>query len=109
MVHTAGCPRVRDMDPERLVDVQWDLHEKREYPVEMRIICHDKKGALADISAAISSLDVNINHAEINTSLDGQAQCAFGINVIDLKQLNQVMSVIRKLQGIITVERLCRS
>ncbi len=109
VVHTTGCPRVRNMDPERLVDVQWDLREKREYPVEMIIICRDKKGALADISAAISSLDVNINHAEINTSLDGQARCEFGINVTDLKQFNQVMSVIRKLPGVMSVERLGQS
>ena len=108
-VHTANCTHVQDMDPERLVDVHWDIHEKREYPVQMRIVCHDKKGALADISAAISSLDVNITHAEINTAQDGQAHCEFGVNVTDLKQFNQVMSVIKKLQGVISVERLCHS
>jgi guanosine-3',5'-bis(diphosphate) 3'-pyrophosphohydrolase len=107
-VHTAGCPRVRDMDRERLVEVQWDIREKGEYPVEMVILCHDKKGALAEISSAISSLDVNINHAEISTSQDGQARCEFGINVIDLKQFGQVMSVIRKLQGVVSVDRLCQ-
>jgi GTP pyrophosphokinase len=108
-VHTANCTHVQDMDPERLVDVHWDIHEKREYPVQMRIVCHDKKGALADISAAISSLDVNITHAEINTAQDGQAHCEFGVNVIDLNQFNKIIAVIRKLRGVISVERLWRS
>ncbi len=108
-VHTAICPRARDMDRERLVDVQWDLREKREYPVEIRIVCHDKKGALADISSAIASLDVNINHAEINTSQDGQAHCEFGVNVTDLKQFNQVITVIKRIHGVTSVERLCHS
>jgi guanosine-3',5'-bis(diphosphate) 3'-pyrophosphohydrolase len=108
-VHTANCTHVQDMDPERLVDVHWDIREKREYPVQMRIVCHDKKGALADISAAISSLDVNITHAEINVPQDGQAHCEFGVNVIDLNQLNKIIAVIRKLQGVISVERLWRS
>jgi GTP pyrophosphokinase len=100
---------VQDMDPERLVDVHWDIREKREYPVQMKIVCHDKKGALADISAAISSLDVNITHAEINAPQDGQAHCEFSVNVTDLNQFNKIVSVIRKLRGVISVERLNRS
>ncbi len=108
-VHTADCTHVRDMDPERLVDVQWDIREKRDYTVQMRIICQDKKGALADISAAISSLDVNITHAEIDATQDGQAHCEFGINVADLNQFNKIVAVIRKLRGVTSVERLLRS
>jgi GTP pyrophosphokinase len=108
-VHTANCKHVQDMDPERLVDVHWDIREKREYPVQMKIVCHDKKGALADISAAISSLDVNITHAEINAPQDGKAHCEFGVNVIDLNQFNKIIAVIRKLRGVISVERLWRS
>jgi GTP pyrophosphokinase len=108
-VHTANCTHVQDMDPERLVDVHWDIREKKEYPVQMRIVCHDKKGALADISAAISSLDVNITHAEINAPQDGQAHCEFSVNVIDLNQFNKIIAVIRKLRGVISVERLWRS
>jgi len=108
-VHTANCTHVQDMDPERLVDVHWDIREKREYPVQMKIVCHDKKGALADISAAISSLDVNITHAEINVPQDGQAHCEFGVNVIDLNQFNKLIEAIKKLRGVISVERLWRS
>ncbi|MCE5263583.1 MAG: bifunctional (p)ppGpp synthetase/guanosine-3',5'-bis(diphosphate) 3'-pyrophosphohydrolase [Deltaproteobacteria bacterium] len=107
-VHTINCTHVKDMDPERLVDVKWDIREKKEYPVQMKIVCLDKKGALADISAAISSLDVNITHAEINTAQDGHANCEFGVNVTDLKQFNQIISVIKKLRGVISVERLLR-
>jgi len=108
-VHTSSCSHIQDMDPERLVDVHWDIREKKEYPVQMRIVCHDKKGALADISAAISSLDVNITHAEINVPQDGQAICEFSVNVIDLNQFNKIVSVVRKLKGVISVERLSRS
>ena len=108
-VHTANCIHVPDMDAERLVNVQWDISEKREYPVQMKIVCHDSKGILADISTAISSLDVNIYHAEINTAPDGQATCHFGVNVTNLKQFNKISVAIRKLRGVISVERIWRS
>jgi GTP pyrophosphokinase len=106
-VHSTHCKHVRDMmDTERLVDVQWNIREKRDYTVRMKIICYDKKGALADISAAISSLDVNITHAEINAPQDGQARCEFGISVADLNQFNRIVAAIRRLPEVISVERL---
>jgi GTP diphosphokinase / guanosine-3',5'-bis(diphosphate) 3'-diphosphatase len=108
-VHTTNCMHVQDMDSERLVDVQWDIRRKREYPVRMKVICHDKKGALADISAAIAAMDVNITHAEVDATKDGQAHFEFGITVTDLKQFNKVIAAIRKLKGVISVERLWRS
>jgi GTP diphosphokinase / guanosine-3',5'-bis(diphosphate) 3'-diphosphatase len=109
IVHTADCKHVRDMDPERLVDVQWDVREKRDYPVQMRIICNDKKGILADISAAISMMDVNITHAETNTSPDGKATCDFTVNVNDLDQFNRIVAAVKKVRGVVSVQRLWRT
>ncbi len=109
VVHTVNCPHVRDMDPERLVDVHWDIREKREYQVLMRIICNDKKGILADISAAISLMDVNITNAQTNTDTDGKATCDFTVNVTDLEQFNRVVAAVRKVRGVVSVQRLWRS
>ena len=83
------------MDPERLVDVHWDIREKRDYPVQMRVICNDKKGILADISAAIALMDVNITHAETNTG-DGKATCDFTVNVNDLDQFNRIVAAVKE-------------
>ncbi|HQP12888.1 MAG TPA: RelA/SpoT family protein, partial [Candidatus Omnitrophota bacterium] len=105
-VHTAYCPKARDMDSERLVDVQWSIKEKHTYPVDMRVVCRDKKGILAEVSAIISSLDVNINRAEINTVPDIEAVLDFRIDVNDLNQFNQVVSAIKKLKDAVSVERV---
>jgi guanosine-3',5'-bis(diphosphate) 3'-pyrophosphohydrolase len=109
IVHTASCPHVRDMDTERLVDVQWDIREKRDYLVQMRVICNDKKGILADLSAAISTLDVNITRADTHTDQDGKATCDFSINVNDLDQFGRVIAAVRKVRGVVSVQRLLRS
>ena len=109
IVHTANCSHVPEMDPERLVDVQWDVREKRDYLVQMRVVCNDKKGILADISSAISTLDVNITHAEINTSQDGKATCDFCVNVSDLDEFNRVVAAVKKVRGVISVQRVWRS
>jgi guanosine-3',5'-bis(diphosphate) 3'-pyrophosphohydrolase len=109
VVHTSHCPHIREMDTERLVDVHWDVREKRDYLVQVRIICNDKKGILADISAAISLMDVNITHAQTDSGQDGKATCDFSINVSDLEQFNRLVAAVRKVRGVVSVQRISRS
>jgi len=106
-VHTATCPGAGKMDPERIVDVQWNIKEKQTYPVNMKVVCRDKKGLLAEVSTVISSLDVNISHAEVETKpADMQAILSFKLDVNDLEQFNRVLLAIKKLKSIISVERV---
>jgi (p)ppGpp synthase/HD superfamily hydrolase len=52
-------------------------------------------------------MDINISHAEIDTRLhDMQAICDFKLDVNDLSQFNQVVSAIKKLKSVISVERI---
>ena len=106
-VHTANCPNVEGMDAERIVDVQWNIKEKQTYPVHMKVVCRDKKGLLAEVSTVISSLDINISHAEVETRpADMQAILSFELDVNDLQQFNQVLAAIKKLKSVISVERV---
>ena len=106
-IHTAQCPHIQEFDSERVIDVQWSIKEKHTYPVGMRVVCKDQKGLVAELSAVISAMDINISHAEIDTRLhDMQAICDFKLDVNDLNQFNQVVSAIKKLKSVISVERV---
>jgi GTP pyrophosphokinase len=73
----------------------------------MRVICRDKKGLLAELSSVISTLDINISHAEIDTRQhDMQAICDFKLDVMDLKQFNEVVAAMKRLGSVISVERM---
>jgi GTP pyrophosphokinase len=106
IVHTGSCPHVRDMDAERLVAVHWDEGAKKEYQVEMTVLCHDSKGILAEISSAISAMDINIAHAHVMTDTGGRVTCNFGVNVRSLKQFNDLTVAVRKVRGVISVDRV---
>jgi guanosine-3',5'-bis(diphosphate) 3'-pyrophosphohydrolase len=106
-VHTASCSSAGKMDPERIVDVDWNIKEKQTYPVNMKVFCRDKKGLLAEVSTVISSLDINISHAEVETRpADMQAVLSFKLDVNDLQQFIQVSLAIKKLKSVISVERV---
>ena len=104
-VHTQNCPHLKKLDIERIVDVNWDLRQKHAYPVHIKVVCNDRKGVLTEVSSVISSFDVNISYAQVETT-DMIATCSFIIDVYDLHQLNSIFSAIRQLKVVRSIERI---
>jgi guanosine-3',5'-bis(diphosphate) 3'-pyrophosphohydrolase len=108
-VHRTDCAMLQEIDPERLVEVSWNVKGKQTYPVHIRVICRDKKGLLAEVSNVISGLDINIGHATVETTEDQSAICDFQLDVHDLRHFNDVVSALKKLKSVISVERVRRT
>jgi GTP pyrophosphokinase len=104
-VHTHNCPYIKRLDADRIVDVDWNVKEKHAYPVHIKVVCDDRKGVLTEVSSVISSFDINISYAQIET-IDMIATCNFVIDVNDLHQLNKISSAIRQLKFVKSVERI---
>ena len=105
-VHTAECPFLESSDPERVIDAQWDEISKHLASVPVEVICEDMKGILADITSAISITGINIINARIRTTPDKKAINIFEVEIGSLKQLDTVMTSIRKVKGVLKVTRL---
>jgi len=104
-VHAQSCPHLKRLDSDRVVEVEWDLRQKHAYPVHIRVICNDQKGVLTEISSVITSFDVNISFAQVETT-DMIAKCEFVIDVNDTHQLNSIFAAIRQLKIVRSIERL---
>ena len=83
----------------------WNVKEKHAYPVHIKVVCTDRKGVLTEVSSIISSFDINISYAQVET-IDMIATCNFVIDVNDLHQLNQIFSAIRQLKFVKSIERM---
>jgi len=105
IIHTVNCPYVKKMDQERIVRVQWNAQEEHTYPVRIKVVCDDVKGVLTEVSSVISSFDVNISYAQVETE-NMIATCTFVIDVNHLPQLNQILSAIKQLRFVRSVEWL---
>ncbi len=105
-IHHENCRHIRKADPERLVDVSWDLSEENAYPVKLRVTSVERKGVLADISAIITLKDANIIQAEVKTTVDNKGIALFTIEVENYKQLQDIMKAIKKVKNVLIVERL---
>ena len=105
-VHTAGCEKALATDPERRVDVAWDVRGDFKRSVTLRVMTADRPGLLADITNTFSKKGVNISQANCRATGDDRAVNTFEVTISDLKQLTDLMRTIEKLNGVHSVERI---
>jgi GTP pyrophosphokinase len=105
-IHAIDCPNILRSDSQRLISAQWDLGQKAIHPARVKVVGNDERGLLAEISSSLSSADVNITNAHVETTVDKKALCIFGIEVNDLKHLEGALKALRKIKNVIQVERL---
>jgi GTP diphosphokinase / guanosine-3',5'-bis(diphosphate) 3'-diphosphatase len=105
-VHTVNCEKALATDPERRVEVTWDIRGEYKRPVTLRVLTADRPGLLADISNTFSKKGVNISQANCRATGDDRAVNTFEVTISDLKQLNELMRSIERLTGVFSVERI---
>lgn len=105
IVHTATCPNILDMEPDRLVSVQWDGHETQPFPVRIHLFSRNEKGSLADIAIVLRDEDVNIETCLLQSQLDGRCETEMVVHVRDVAHLYHVIDRLRHLPTVLEVLR----
>jgi GTP diphosphokinase / guanosine-3',5'-bis(diphosphate) 3'-diphosphatase len=107
-VHHIDCPSVGDIinDPERLVGVEWDAGLNVIYQAHIAIVAADKPGIMADISQSFAECGINITRANIQQGSNKRAYFDLSIEIHDVEHLNQILEEIRKVEGVIYLERI---
>ncbi len=105
-VHTAACEKVLQTNPERRVDVAWDLRGGTARPVSLRVLTADRPGILAELSKCFSASGVNIAQANCRSTGDDRAVNTFEVSVSNLKQLQGVIRHLERVKGVYSVERV---
>lgn len=106
-IHRKDCPNLdrSAVDDARLVDVEWKTEGDATTPVKLTVETVDKPGMLANLTALISSVNINISHAEVNTTEDKKAHLSFILEVKDRHQLSGLTQKIASIEGVLKVIR----
>jgi len=105
-VHTSDCPQSQEGDPERRIEVEWDMKKKSTRPAKIRVSCVDQKGMLASITGAITNCEANIISASVHSTPDRKGINIFEVDVQNLDHLNRVINALLKVKGVYKVERM---
>jgi GTP diphosphokinase / guanosine-3',5'-bis(diphosphate) 3'-diphosphatase len=105
-VHTRTCPNVQNLlyQTERRIAVEWGGGNVTTFPVELLIRAKDRPGLLADITAVISGAGSNIRMLESRPDRQN-ARVEASLEITDKRQLESILTNIRRIQGIYGVER----
>ncbi len=107
-VHHLDCPGVVDIgsESERLIHVEWDTGKKTIYPARIYIVGQDEPGLLANISSVLAKCDINIIRANVQQGSHKRAYFDLSIEILDVEQLNATLDRVRKVPGVIHLERV---
>ncbi|MBB3591900.1 guanosine-3',5'-bis(diphosphate) 3'-pyrophosphohydrolase [Rhizobium sp. BK529] len=97
-----------DDQPDRWIDVRWDLDEANKSRFTARILVNalNEPGTLAKVAQTVASLDVNIRMLNTVRAATDFTEMVLEVEVWDLRQLNQLLAQLKDLDCIATVRRL---
>ena len=106
-VHRLDCVNLKQLElqPDRLVQVQWAPTKSSVFLVEIQVEALDRKSLLSDVTKVLSDNHVNILAASVNTSRDRVAFSRFAFEMGDPKYLNHVLNAVRRIDGVYDVYR----
>ncbi len=105
-IHRKDCPNILNLPdlPERRILIDWDVDGSQRFLVRIVMEGTDRHGLFADIARSISDTGTNIQSADIQ-AVEGGMQGQFVIEVENLAHLKKVMRQIRRVRGVLSVER----
>lgn len=105
-VHRGSCSYVSEIDPQRLIPVEWDKGSSEAHEIEFSVICEDKPGMLNSMTAIIGTHNINITKLNAYSMPEGNSMCVFRVMVKDLNELEKLFLGIKKLKGVERIERV---
>ena len=109
-VHRVDCDQLANalnQQPEREVEVQWGINNKKSYQVSINIIGGDRQGLLRDISTIISNERVSIIGIESHTDNAKQSMSmTIKVEIANNEALMRLLAKLKQLDDVVEVKRL---
>jgi GTP pyrophosphokinase len=109
VVHNKQCKNVKQLmiNKDRIVPVEWAGKEDNEaFAVRLQALTENRNGMIADITGSIADIKTGIRNAQAKVSNDGQGLIEVTVEVFDLRHLEKVINAVKKVSGVIDVERM---
>jgi guanosine-3',5'-bis(diphosphate) 3'-pyrophosphohydrolase len=104
----AGALKAFDEEPERWIDVRWDIDEnnKERFPARISVTAINAPGSLADIAQVVASNDANIHTLSMIRTAPDFTEMLLDLEVWDLKHLNRLLSQLKEISSVSAARRV---
>lgn len=104
-IHKADCPTLLSLEKDRVMKLTWSDNISDNFVANIEILCENKTGLLADISAKFSELKLNISSFNTRNLKDGFMNLSIGVSIEQKKQLTELINKLNNIPQVIKVER----
>ena len=93
----ADALKAFDEEPERWIDVTWDIDEDdpQRFPAKIVVTAMNEPGSLAQIAAVIGEADGNIGNIKMTNRVPDYTEMLIDLEVWDLHHLNEILAGLR--------------
>ncbi len=106
IVHRSDCPRILELDPDKILPARWSTRVKGTFPATIEVLSNDQKGLLHKMTGIIARQGINITKALVRTTEDKKAVLTFEMSIKNVGELQKVISRLEKLKNVISVQRI---
>ncbi len=109
-VHRSDCvqlQRLRELDPERVIEVEWGGARKQVYDVNVLVRGYDRKGLHKDVTNVIAA--ANVYMLAVNAKVDprgSEVEMSFALRVNDYGQLSSLLGRLLAVPNVTEARRL---
>jgi len=93
----ANALKAFDEEPERWIDVTWDIDEDnpQRFPAKIAITAMNEPGSLAQVASVIGEGDGNIENIKLTNRVPDYTEMLIDLEVWDLQHLNEILAGLR--------------
>jgi GTP pyrophosphokinase len=91
---------------ERRIDVEWARSAEESFPVKIVVHTNDRPGMLSELTSVLFNESSNIRSLEAKQTEKEGAVVDMTVDVRDKKQLERIVSALRRIPGIRDIERI---
>ncbi|MFQ5626250.1 MAG: RelA/SpoT AH/RIS domain-containing protein, partial [Methyloligellaceae bacterium] len=105
-IHSAALKKFDDQ-PERWIDVRWDITEKNEerFPAQIQVSAINEPGTLAQVAQVIGERGGNIDNIKMKRVVEDYTDMLIDLEVWDLEHLNKIISGLHSKSVVSAVKR----
>jgi len=104
-IHHKRCrtvSRIRD-ERERRLEVEWDVGGEQAFVVKLKLSLNNRRNLLSDLTAAVTEAEADVRGAELQHAARGVGSIV--VEVADLDHLVRVVDKLKRVKGVMGVER----
>ena len=111
-IHRTDCVNmlnISEFDKQRLIEAEWQQLEGQEsgekYNADIKIYANNRSGLIVDVSKVITERKIEMKSLNCRTNKQGTATIDIGFEISGIEQLNELMTKLGTIPGVIDIER----